>query len=320
MVRKRLLVTLLWPRGPRFWFYHAGTGITMNRRYDLDWLRVIAFAILMLFHTGMAFSSYDWHVKNFESSALIDWLIMFFHQWRMPLLFFISGAAVWFAMEKYPTWRYLRERHTRLLVPLLFGMSVVIPPQVYCERLYQGQTYSSFLDFYPTIFTSGSYPQGNLSWHHLWYVPYIWAFSMITLPLFAWLRSTPGRTVLARLQRFLSRPSRYSPCSSPPQSSRYCSAPFIRATPTTWSPIGPTSLTSCRSLSSALSSPPPLGLGHPRRPPAQVSPGRSPFADGAPRLVLTAVPALGRPPAFAACRTSIPGCGCWPPWALAGSI
>jgi S-formylglutathione hydrolase FrmB/peptidoglycan/LPS O-acetylase OafA/YrhL len=206
MARKRLLVTLLWPGGPRFWFYHAGTGITMNRRYDLDWLRVIAFAILMLFHTGMAFSSYDWHVKNFESSALIDWLIVFFHQWRMPLLFFISGAAVWFAMEKYPTWRYLRERHTRLLVPLLFGMLVVIPPQVYCERLYQRQTYSSFLDFYPTVFTSGSYPQGNLSWHHLWYVPYIWAFSMITLPLFAWLRSTPGRTVLARLQRFLQSP------------------------------------------------------------------------------------------------------------------
>ncbi len=77
----------------------------MKRRYDLDWLRVIAFALLMLFHTGMLFSTWDWHVKNLETSDAFDYVMRFVHQWRMPLLFFISGAAVWFAMEKYGTWR-----------------------------------------------------------------------------------------------------------------------------------------------------------------------------------------------------------------------
>lgn len=178
----------------------------MNRRYDLDWLRVIAFGILMFFHSGMGFTSYEWHVKNYESSWFLDELVRFLHQWRMPLLFFISGAAVWFALEKYGTWRYLGERQKRLLLPLIFGMLVVIPPQVYCERVYQRQGYTSFLDFYATIFTSGSYPQGNLSWHHLWYIPYIWAFSMITLPLFAWLRSNGGRRAIAAFQGFLTRP------------------------------------------------------------------------------------------------------------------
>ncbi len=178
-----------------------------DRRYDLDWLRVIAFAILMFFHTGMGFTSYDWHVKNYESSWFLDELIRFLHQWRMPLLFFISGAAVWFALEKYGSWRYLGERQTRLLLPLIFGMLVVIPPQVYCERVYQRQGYASFFDFYPTIFTAGSYPQGNLSWHHLWYIPYIWAFSMITFPLFALLRSAPGRRLIAAFQAVLTRPA-----------------------------------------------------------------------------------------------------------------
>jgi glucans biosynthesis protein C len=178
----------------------------MNRRYDLDWLRVIAFGILMLFHTGMGFTSYDWHVKNYESSPLIDELIQFVHQWRMPLLFFISGAAVWFAMEKYSAWRYLGERQKRLLLPLVFGMLVVIPPQVYCERVYQREGYASFFDFYPTIFTSGSYNQGNLSWHHLWYIPYIWAFSMITFPVFAWFKSKRGRSVIAKFQSLFTRP------------------------------------------------------------------------------------------------------------------
>jgi glucans biosynthesis protein C len=182
-----------------------GEGAT-NRRYDLDWLRVIAFAILIFFHTGMGFTSYDWHVKNYESSPFLDELIRFLHQWRMPLLFFISGAAVWFALEKYGTWHYLGERQKRLLWPLIFGMLVVIPPQVYCERIYQRQGYASFFDFYPTIFTAGSYPQGNLSWHHLWYIPYIWAYSMMTLPLFAWLRSPSGRLAIVGFQNLLKRP------------------------------------------------------------------------------------------------------------------
>ena len=178
----------------------------MNRRYDLDWLRVIAFALLMLFHTGMLFSTWFWHVKNIETSPAFDHVMGFLHQWRMPLLFFISGSAVWFAMERYSTWRYFLERQKRLLLPLVFGMLVIIPPQIYHERLYHHQQYASFWDFYPTTFTSGPYPQGNLSWHHLWYVPYIWTYSMILLPLFVWLRSRRGRPWLDRAQRCISRP------------------------------------------------------------------------------------------------------------------
>jgi len=178
----------------------------MERRYDLDWLRVIAFALLMLFHTGMLFSTWDWHVKNFETSEAFDFVMRFLHQWRMPLLFFISGSAVWFAMERYSSWRFFLERHKRLLLPLVFGMLVVIPPQVYCERLYHRGQFDSFWDFYRTVFTLGTYPEGNLSWHHLWYVPYIWTFSMLMLPVFLWLRSSRGRGVLARVHGWLQRP------------------------------------------------------------------------------------------------------------------
>lgn len=178
----------------------------MNRRYDLDWLRVIAFALLMLFHAGMLFSTWFWHVKNLETSNAFDSVMRFVHQWRMPLLFFISGSAVWFAMERYSTWNYFRERHQRLLLPLLFGMLLIVPPQVYCERLYYQQQYNSFWDFYRTIFTSGSYPQGNLSWHHLWYIPYIWTYSMVMLPVCLWLRTRAGRALLAHVLDRVARP------------------------------------------------------------------------------------------------------------------
>jgi glucans biosynthesis protein C len=178
----------------------------MERRYDLDWLRVIAFGLLMLFHTGMLFSTWDWHVKNFETSETFDMVMRFLHQWRMPLLFFISGSAVWFAMERYAGWKFFLERHKRLLLPLIFGMLVIIPPQVYFERLYHRVQYHSFWDFYRTVFTSGSYPEGNLSWHHLWYVPYIWAYSMVMLPGFLCLRSHGGRALLMRIHGWLQRP------------------------------------------------------------------------------------------------------------------
>jgi glucans biosynthesis protein C len=185
--------------------------ITVNRaagerRYDLDWLRVIAFGLLIFFHTGRMFVPWAWPVNNAETSVVLDWLMRFLHEWRMPLLFFISGGAVWFALEKRSLAGYLRERIVRLLLPLVFGMLVVIPPQVYFERRFHGWPYSSFAEFYPTIFSSGSYPAGNLSWHHLWYIPYILACSLVLLPLLLWFRSETGRRLLAALRLQLARP------------------------------------------------------------------------------------------------------------------
>ncbi len=197
-----------------------------QRRYDLDWLRVIAFGLLILFHTGMMFVSWNWHVKNPETSVVLEWVMRFLHEWRMPLLFFISGAAVWFAMEKYPLPGYLRERILRLLVPLAFGMLAVIPPQVYFERKFQQWGYSSFWEFYPTIFTSGSYPQGNLSWHHLWYLPYILAYSLVLLPILLWLRTAPGQQTMAIIHRWLCNPGALLLICVPSALSDLCLRPY----------------------------------------------------------------------------------------------
>jgi len=170
-----------------------------QRRYDLDWLRVLAFTLLILFHTGMMFNNWDWHVKNPERSAVFEYVMIFLHQWRMPLLFFISGAAVWFAMEKYAVGRFAWERIKRLLIPLTFGMFVVIPPQVYFERLFQGRRFSGFLEFYGTVLDFQPYPAGNFSWHHLWYIPYIFTFSLLMLLPFAWCKTSKGQALLSRV-------------------------------------------------------------------------------------------------------------------------
>jgi len=182
-----------------------GTTATDNRRHDLDWLRVLAILLLQVFHTGMAFNSWGWHIKNPERLTWLDLPMAFMHQWRMPLLFFISGVGTTFALRSRGLSGFMKERHRRLLWPLIFGMAVVVPPQVYCERLFAGVGYHSYLDFYRTVFYGVPYPEGNTTWHHLWFVAYLFVFSLLSIPLLAAIRRPSGKKLLERLQNWLAR-------------------------------------------------------------------------------------------------------------------
>jgi glucans biosynthesis protein C len=176
------------------------------REYGLDWLRVSAFAILILYHTGMFFVPWGWHVKNPEKSESLTWVMLFFNRWRLPLLFFISGAGVFFSLRRRGYGAFARERLRRLGIPLLFGMLVVVPPQIYFERLTRGQFHGSYLEFWPTVLRGVPYPEGNTSWHHLWFVAYILVYSLLGIPLFMLLKSDRGRKAIHRLAGFLELP------------------------------------------------------------------------------------------------------------------
>jgi peptidoglycan/LPS O-acetylase OafA/YrhL len=180
----------------------------MARRYDLDWLRVIAFTLLILYHVGMVFVPWYYHIKNPQTSPQLEPAMLFVNQWRLPLLFLISGAAVRFSLRRRTAGEFALERLTRLGIPLVFSMLVVVPPQVYCERLTQGAGYPSFFHFYPDVFTAGPYPEGNLSWHHLWYVAYVLVYALLCLPLFMYLLQGSGARMLEKAGCFLEKPGR----------------------------------------------------------------------------------------------------------------
>lgn len=181
-------------------------------RHDLDWLRVIAIVLLLYFHTAMIFvADWGWHIKNPETSHLLLELNYFLRLFRMPVLFLISGIGTSFALRFRSSGEYLRERGKRLLVPLIFGMLVIVPPQIYFERIAQGTSFASYLDFYPTVFTLRPYPQGNLSWHHLWFVFYLFLYSVAALPLFLRLRGDAGVRARAAVGRALRGPGLYFP-------------------------------------------------------------------------------------------------------------
>ena len=166
-----------------------------QRRHDLDWLRVFAFLLLILFHAGMAFVEFPWHLKNPETSYGLTVFWGFLHGWRMPLLFLISGAGIWYALGSRGPFGFFLERSRRLLIPLAFGVLVIVPPQVYLERLTQGATYASYLDFYPHFFEGLYFSSGggNFSPHHLWFIGSLFIYCLVLLPVLIFLRSRAGK-------------------------------------------------------------------------------------------------------------------------------
>jgi glucan biosynthesis protein C len=176
---------------------HMGTP-TVRQAY-LDWLRIMAIIGVLVFHAAMAFvAEWEWHIKNKETSYLLLEFNFWLSRFRMPLLFFISGAVCFFIIQKKSGGQFIGLRFRRLFLPLLFGMLIVVPPQVYLERVTQGYT-GNYLQFYGTLFTTGAYPAGNLSWHHLWFILYLFVYDVVCAPLFVWTLSEKGKNWLQRL-------------------------------------------------------------------------------------------------------------------------
>jgi surface polysaccharide O-acyltransferase-like enzyme len=177
-----------------------------EREHGLDALRVFAFAVLIFYHSGMAFVTWGWHVQNGETSEALEYVMLFASRWRLPLLFFISGAGVAFSLRRRSFGAFAGERTVRLLVPLVFGMLVVVPPQIYFERLVNGVEYESYAAFHRTVFDFVPYPEGGaLSWHHLWFVAYVFVYALVGIPLFAAMRRPAGIRVLDAVTRALER-------------------------------------------------------------------------------------------------------------------
>lgn len=175
-----------------------------ERRYDLDWLRLIAIIILLFFHTGMWFNHWGWHVKNNELSYSFQYWMVWSHYFRMPLLLFISGAGTYMALGKRTPGQFRRERFRKLFFPLVFGMFVIVPPQIYYEHI---KEYSNYWEFYKTVFNFVPYPKGSFSWHHLWFVLYLLIYSFLALPLLTFLRSEKSEKFKQRAFKILSSPA-----------------------------------------------------------------------------------------------------------------
>jgi hypothetical protein len=162
------------------------------RRYDLDWLRIVAFILLILFHCGMFYvENWGWHVKSNYQSSLLENVMLLVQPWRMTILWLICGIAMRFIMAKITPWRFIHIRSFRLLLPLFFGILVVVPPQLYVEMTHNGDLNLSYWQFLKEFYTSNSdvfdkYQSGiwpHIDVNHLWFIRSLWQYSLILLCL-----------------------------------------------------------------------------------------------------------------------------------------
>lgn len=171
------------------------------RRYDLDNLRVIAFGLLIFYHVGMVFVPWPNHIKDIKTYEGFVFPMLFLNQWRLSILFVISGMGTYFAMSRRSGSQLVKERLKRLLIPLLFGMAFIVPPQVYFEWLDKGIFEGNYLEFYMDRSFWRPYPEGGaISWHHLWFILYLLIFSSIMISGFQYLRKNTEALLIRKLQ------------------------------------------------------------------------------------------------------------------------
>jgi peptidoglycan/LPS O-acetylase OafA/YrhL len=160
-----------------------------TRRYDLDWLRVIAILAVYFHHLGMPFNGDDFHIMNAESSKLLDDVMVYFEQFRLPLLFLISGTGTVLAFSKRNWKQFFKERTGRLLIPLFFGVIIIVPPQTYFQ-------YIKELNSYWQIYT-----EGRFETNHLWFIENLYVISIVAIPLIIFLKSPKSKVFIHWLER-----------------------------------------------------------------------------------------------------------------------
>ena len=180
------------------------------RKYYLDWLRVFAILAVFIYHSTKFFDLGNWHVKNSSTYLEVRLLETFMEIWMMPFIFAISGASVYFALDKGGGGKFFKDKVLRLGVPLLVGIFTHCSLQVYLERISHHEFSGSYLQFLPHYF-EGWYIDagvgGNFAWAgmHLWYLLILFLFCILCYPIFRLLKGK-GQKVLIKTGDFLAFP------------------------------------------------------------------------------------------------------------------
>jgi len=160
---------------------------TLERRVDLDWLRITAFGLLILFHIGMFYVPWQWEVKSPRLIPALQIVLEWSAPWRLPLLFILSGAATCFMSRRLAPNRLFAARSRYLLPPLLFAVLIIVPPQTYFKVVEQYGYSDSYWRFWLRYLTfdRSFCRDGHCllmpNWNHMWFIAYLWIYTALLL-------------------------------------------------------------------------------------------------------------------------------------------
>ena len=187
---------------------------TPDRRYDIDWLRLMAVFLLFFFHAACIFHPWsDYYIKNDQLSPVITYIFVWaVGHWHMSLFFILAGASTYFALQKRSGVEYVKERLKRLFIPLIFGTLVLVPPLSYLGLLNHSDYSQSFIAWFASFFhlqttDLSGYFLGGLTVGHLWFILHLFVYSLIALPLFLYFNRDSGRRWIKRIAGILMKPA-----------------------------------------------------------------------------------------------------------------
>lgn len=157
------------------------------RHYGIDWLRIGAFGLLIIYHVAMVFAPWPWVVKWPETFPSLIVPMALLTPWRIPLLFVVAGFATRRLIARMPSLgAFAHQRSLRLLVPLAFAMLVLLPPELWVRARLAGDADNLarfwLSDYWrPWAQNGRGFPQ----WEHMWFVVYLWAYTMVLALLLA---------------------------------------------------------------------------------------------------------------------------------------
>jgi peptidoglycan/LPS O-acetylase OafA/YrhL len=188
------------------------SGDKSVRLHYLDWLRVLLILGVFLYHAVSPFrAGLDYHITNAEQSVTVSVIMIWAWPWALPLFFLVAGAASLFALRRRSNRQYVSERVARLLIPFVVGSILLSPLQAYLEALHKGSYQGSFLSFIPEMLAGST--SGNLftpltltRWgFHLWFLAFLFAYSLLALPVFRWFERDAGQSFIAWLGRLVEK-------------------------------------------------------------------------------------------------------------------
>lgn len=165
---------------------------TINRRYDIDWIRVIAIGLLLIYHIAIGFQPWGMmiaFITNKESWGSLWIPMMALNVWRIPLLFFVSGMGVYFAMQNRNWKELIKERTFRIWLPFVFGMFCIVPIHLYLWQSYYGMS------------TSYKFDPG-----HLWFLANVFCYVVVWSPLFFYLKKNENGVIVKGIQKIFGTP------------------------------------------------------------------------------------------------------------------
>ncbi|MGV7222755.1 MAG: acyltransferase family protein [Nitrospinales bacterium] len=183
--------------------------IVSQRRHDIDWLRVLGVLLLVPFHAAQIFildPNSIMYVKDTINSRALTCMAGFIHMWHMPMLFIISGSATYLALGVRSTGQYIRERFLRLFVPLVFGILTYIPLTTYIQRSKTISLSEAYLGFFQMDFAHLDGLNGTFTPAHLWFILYLFIFSVIGLPIFLAMRSERCKSMIENVGKAIPLP------------------------------------------------------------------------------------------------------------------